>query len=263
MKPVYTTILFLLAGITAYTQSVDYDRGTNLVKVNNIDSFLLVKKNKDLFNFDLSLQNRRGEELAYLKEVQIQHWDPVSKEQKAEQYFIVTFNQTGNYCKLPDNGFNETKWVAKQIVAAGLIVNNTIEPSAERRFIISYKGFFNNDNTAMAPAINYPPPAADYPPPGNNTVSSTGILIKANRIYSNDEMIGSFKNVTSYDNYQTIQVYNKDGFNIAEASHPNGNNEADWQVKLINERRTITLLFNPDQPLEALFRYFLNKGYLH
>jgi len=79
-------------------------------------------------------------------------------------------------------------------------------------------------------------------------------------VYKNGELVAFFKRVTENET-TIIQIYNADENKIAEARHQNNDN-ADWDIYLINEQKKFVLLYNPEKPLERLFKYLVEKNYL-
>lgn len=75
-------------------------------------------------------------------------------------------------------------------------------------------------------------------------------------------MIGSFKKSTGADNITSISVYNKDDSKIATATHNDADPNADWELIPAADNKSIQLLYNTTTPLEKLFKYLAEKGFL-
>lgn len=234
----------LMLSITKLSaQEVDYDKTTGMVQVEGKDAFYLVSKNKKLMISDYSLQNMEHKELAYLK---------YTDYGGSSGYFMV-FTHTGNQCSITGLGtFANAKQVAKIIAAANLVQKNEMSEEEERKFIILHNGTF----------ISTPAPAEKIiiaNDSRNTTTQPADISIKEDKIYNNSELVGFFKS-TKEEGNTIISVYNNSDALICKASHADGNNNADWNLSL--DGKTVTLLYNTSAPMERLFKYLAEKGYL-
>jgi penicillin-binding protein-related factor A (putative recombinase) len=218
-----------------------------MVQVNGKDAFYLTAKNKQFMESDYSLENLQHQELAYLK--QVKYGSDIN-------YYMV-FTNSGNQCTLTGFGsFGNIKNLAKKIAAANLVQNNAISETEERKFIILNNGSFIKDQQP------YNPPAEKVIVVNNEKQHSSqpaDITMKENKIYNNSEMVGIYKRATE-GGITTISVYNSNDALVCKASHPDNNDNADWSLVL--DGKTVTLLYNPQTPLEKLFKYLAEKGYL-
>ena len=257
MKKSILTLLLICFSIAVFAQEVDVDKSTGLVKVNGIDSFYAIKKNKAMFSFDISIQNKNKEELAFLKYFDVNTLSWEERGTRSGLYYRLTFSKTSNTVNVFP-GMSTLKWVAKMVVTNKLIVNNEIEPAAERLFVVSNKGnLFQDPNPAPINVIINNPAAT------NTTATKTPaaeILIKGFNIYNNSELIGTFKKNVSADSVQFINVYKKDDNKVCTATHSLKLPDADWDIRFTDDK-LITLLYNPSQPLERLFKFLVEKGY--
>lgn len=240
--------LSLLAAtqLTLLAQDIDINKETGLVQVDGKDAFYLVSKNKQLMESDYSLQNLQHSELAYCK----------FQKYGSETAYYMVFTRSGNQCTLTGFGtFNNLKRLTKMIAGANLVQNNEVSEAEERKFIILHGGSFVQSTPVAAPAekilvVNNDRQASKQP---------ADISIKENKIYNNSEMVGIFKR-TSEGGISTISVYNMNDALVCKATHPDNNDNADWNMVL--DGKSVTLLYNPATPLEKLFKYLAEKGYL-
>lgn len=228
-------------------QDVDVDKSTGMVTVDGKETFYLTPKNKQLLESDYSLENLQHKELAYLKRVK---WGN-------DVAYNMVFTVSGNQCTITGFGtFNTTKHLAKKIAGASLVQNNIVSEQEERKFILLYHGTFVRD-----PAVVQAPPAqrqADAPVAARN-IGPADISVKDNKIYNNSELVGVFKRA-SENGFTVISVYNANDAMICKATHPDGKDDADWDLAL--DGKNVTLLYNAEKPLEKLFKYLAEKGYL-
>ena len=259
MKKIVLTLAFFGITFITFSQDVEVNKTTGLVKVNGMDSFYAIKKNKELFNFDISIQNKNKEELAFLKyyDVNTLTWEERGSRQGT--YHRLTFAKSSNTVNVFP-GMSTLKYVAKLFVTNKLIVNEAIDPAAERIFVVSNKGNLYQDPTPtpINVVINNPAPATNAP---TKAIVAADILVKGSNIYNGGELIGTFKRNISADSTLFINVYKKDDNKVCTATHPLKNDDADWEVRFTDDK-TITLLYNPSSPIEKLFKFLVEKGYL-
>lgn len=249
MKKIIILISILLgAHYMVLAQDLDINKETGLIKVDGKDAFYLMPKNKQLIECDYSLQNLQHEELAYCK---------YTKYYNTFNYYMV-FTKSGNTCTLLDFGtFGNLKRLAKMIAGANLVQNNAVSDIEERKFITLHGGTFIQTQPAAAPAqekvivVNNDNRQAAKQP--------ADISIKESKIYNNSEMVGIFKR-TSEAGITTIAVYNMNDALVCKATHQDNNDNADWSMSL--DGKGVTLLYNPMNPLEKLFKFLAEKGYL-
>lgn len=249
MNRLFVLMLGLLSlSLSATAQDVDVDKKTGLVQVDGVDAFYLTPKNKQLFVSDYSLENLQHKELAYLKYTS---YPNVS-------YYYMVFTKTGNQCMLKDNiVLGNIKHLAKMIAGANLVQANAVSEEEERKFIILHNGTFIRD-----PAATPPPAVVEKIIVASDNQRKTqvaDIMVKENKIYNSSELVGVFKKTTEQD-VTYITVYNANDAMICKASHPDKNKDADWNLLL--DDKAVTLLYNPSAPLEKLFKYLVEKGYL-
>jgi hypothetical protein len=237
-------------------QSVDIDKSTGLVKVDDKDCFYLIKTNKTFLTTDFSLQNLNKEELAYLKSVDVNTlpWDERGNHQG--QFLRMTFISTTNTLNIFPDAFDGIKQLAKRIAKAKLIVDNQIDPKAERIYVVSNNGkIFKEPTSPVQVVINNTTPNA-------GTIAAK-ISIKANNIYNNDELVGTFKKTTdSATNVLYLSVYNKDGVKAIIAKRQNNVKDADWEITVAATNKTNQVLYSEENPLEKLFKYLIEKSLL-
>lgn len=247
MKKLLVSIVLLCCAISMQAQDVDIDKNTGLVTVDGKETFYLTPKNKQLLESDYSLENLQHKELAYLKRTKI----------GSDLAYNMVFSVSGNQCLLTRFGtFGTTKHLAKMIAGASLVQNNEVSEQEERKFIILHNGTFVKD-----PSVVQAPPERAMPlaQPDNRSTQPADISVKENKIYNNSELVGIFKRA-SENGTTTISVYNANDAMICKATHTDGNDNADWNLTL--DGRNVTLLYNTEKPLEKLFKYLAEKGYL-
>ncbi|UAY53485.1 hypothetical protein [Ferruginibacter albus] len=249
LKTILTAFAFLFIQQT-FSQDIDLDKNTGLVKVDGKDAFYLIKTHKVLLGYDLSLQNLAKQELAYFAMKKAEDLPYYERGTHTGAYFQVTFSETANSARIFPNSFAVVKAVAKEIVAGNLIKDEKIDPKAEKAFVVSHEGTLLNEPQTIQVNVNTNTPA---------TSKATEISIKTNSIYNNDELIGSFKQSVK-DNINTVSIYNKNDDKIAVATHPEGDADADWNVTVTSNNTVYQLLYNSSTPLEKLFKSLADKG---
>ncbi len=241
----FVTMLFCVQ-LVALAQDIDINKETGMIQVESKDAFYLMPKNKQLMESDYSLQNLQHQELAYCKLV---------KYGSGFGYYVV-FTKSGNTCNLSGfSTFGVLKRLAKIIAGANLVQNNVVSETEERKFVTLYGGTFMQAT---------PPPAPEKVVVVNNDTRQAAkqpadISVKENKIYNNSEMVGVFKR-TSEAGITTVAVYNMNDALVCKATHQDNNDNADWNMVL--DGKGVTLLYNPMSPLEKLFKFLAEKGYL-
>lgn len=246
MKQIITSVL-ILSSATIWAQDVSLDKETNMVKVDDKETFYLTPKNKQFMESDYSLEDLSHKELAYLK----------FNKYSSNVYYTMVFTKSGNQCTLGNLGtFGTQKHLAKMIAGANLVQNNEVSPEEERKFVILHGGTYVS-NTPPPPAAPAVPVAA--PQQEHKVSQPADISVKGVNIYNNSELVGMFK-TSKKDNVTTISVYNGHDVMVCRATHPDDNENADWELTL--DGKTVMVLYNPTTPLERLFKYLAEKGYL-
>lgn len=254
MKKIFSLIAISFLCLVSFSQNVEVEKSSGLVKVGGQDAFYLIKKSKGLLGgADLSLQNLNKTELALFAVKDVSDLPYSQQGNHVGTFYKVTFPGTGNSANIFPDAFSGIKAIAKKIVDAGLVKENQIDPNAERQFVVSNDGKIFREpvtvvvNTAPVANTNAPKAPAD-------------ILIKENKIYNNSELIGSFKKSTDANNITTISVYNKDDSKVATATHNDADANADWNLSTTVDGKATQLLYNSSAPLEKLFKYLAEKG---
>ena len=245
--------LFLIAAcislvVPAIAQDVDVDKKTGLITVDGKEAFYLTPKNKTIMTSDYALENLQHEELAYLK-----YQEEGYGSHSVTTYHMV-FTKTGNQCIL--RGFTmltgTMKPMAKKIAGANLVQNGAVSEAEERKFIVLHNGSFLTDPNQpkeQARVVNNEPQRSAGP---------ADITLKETNIYNNSELVGMFKRTVEND-ITTITVYNTSDAMVCKANHPNAG-DADWSINA--DGKSVNILYNPAAPLEKLFKYLVEKGYL-
>lgn len=236
--------MILVPQMMVLAQDVDINKETNMVLVDGKDAFFLTPKNKQFLESDYSLENLQHKELAYLK---------LQKYGNNISYYMV-FTKSGNQCTLTGFGtFGTLKHIAKMIAGANLVQDNIVSETEERKFVILHGGTFIQSTVAA------PPTERVIVQEPKHSAQPADIGIKGDKIYNNSEMVGVFRQASAAG-LTTVSVYNANDAMVCKATHKDGNDNADWDLVL--DGKAITLLYNPASPLEKLFKYLAEKGYL-
>ena len=256
MKKIVLLVSVFVCAFQLSAQSVDVDKKTGLVTVDDKEAFYLEPKSMGMMTYDFSLQNLDHKEVAYLKhqEVPVRRKDGTTT---TKTEYLMVFTKTGNLCTITGLSMltGYMKPMAKMIASANLIQNGEVSPTEERKFITLNDGTFVN-NTSLAPQKVVVSNTESAP------VRSSGpadISLKESKIYNNSEMVGVFKR-TEDAGITTISVYNNTDALVCKATHPNENPDADWTI--VSDGKSATILYNSAAPLEKLFKYLVEKGIL-
>jgi hypothetical protein len=256
MKKIVLFVSAILCAIQLSAQSVDVDKKTGMVTVDDKEAFYLEPKSVGMMTYDFSLQNLQHKELAYLKHQEVPKMKRDGTTTTVTEYLMV-FTKTGNLCTITGLSMitGYMKPMAKMIASANIIQNGEVSPTEERKFITLNNGTFVS-NTSLQPekvvVTNTP----------SSTPRNTGpadISLKEPNIYNNSEMVGVYKR-TEDAGVTTISVYNNNDALVCKATHPNDNPDADWMI--VTDGKTASILYNSAAPLEKLFKYLVEKGIL-
>jgi hypothetical protein len=255
MKIVYFVVMAFILNVNLMAQTVEVDKSTGLVKVDGTESFYLIKKNKILMSYDLSLQNLQNVELAYFLYKNPEELTYEERVRNPGAAFKITFIETGNTAIVFPDAFAGVKAIAKMIVNGNWIKEGKIEPKAERTFVVSHNGkLYKDPNVAPINVV------VNNAATGNKV--SADIEIKGNNIYNSGELVGTFKKNTDENSLTTVSIYNKDETKIATATHKDNDAATDWNVTLLADNKSTQILYNSATPLEKLFKYFVEKAHL-
>ncbi len=259
MKYLLLVLQIMFLATTALGQDLDIDKKTGLVTVDGKEAFYLTAKNKVLWQADYSLENLSHEELAYLKAEKGREWNGASGSYQDVTWYSVTFSKSGNYCELHNyTSLNIRKSLAKDIAAARLVVNGSISPEAEQKFVVMHNGTFLKNQNAAAPPIvvnvnNSPSSAA-------SGTTAASIALNGEKIYNNDALVGTFRTATSAG-VTTVSVYGASDNKIATARHKDASDD-DWEVVLSADNKSLQLRYYKETPLLKLFKALAERGYL-
>ncbi len=261
MKHLIFILPIVLLSATALAQDLDIDKKTGLVTVDGKEAFYLTAKNKVLWQADYSLENLSHEELAYLKAEKGREWNGASGSYQDVTWYSVTFSKSGNYCELRNyTSLNLRKSLAKDIAAARLVVNGSVSPEAEQKFVVMHNGTFLKNQNAAAPPIvvNVNSSAPASATPASARVAS--IALNGEKIYNNDALVGTFRTATSAG-VTTVSVYGASDDKIATARHTDTSDD-DWEVLLSADNKNLQLRYYKETPLLKLFKALAERGYL-
>lgn len=294
-------------------------------------SFYLTGKNRSLFLADYALENLQHRELAYLKALQAQVFNPATGYTSTQTYYSMTFSQTGNYCEIHEfSSLSFFKSLAKTIAAARLVENDAITRQAEEKFVVMNGGTFlrdpdgpgrryddgvdyegrgsdrrrrddryndrrddryndrgddryddrnrrdnqddrydsrrddrgrnddryNNDRDRDSRDGNRSSDGPDGPP-----MPPVKISINKEKIYDNDELIGTYKQTAGTTRSDMIiTIYDQDNRKAATVKRTPATSK-NWQITLADGTQT-TAVYSADSPLVRLFTFLAEKGYL-
>ena len=255
MKHFFLSAIALICAFAASGQNVDVDKKTGLVSVDDKDAFYLIAKSVGMMDYDYSLQNLEGKELAYLKHTTGTRYNNNGTTSSTNDYLMV-FSKTGNQCTLTGFGLitGTIKPMAKMIAAANLVQNGEISEAEERKFVVIHKGSFIN-----GPARNEKVIVMNSGDAAPRHVAPADISLKETNIYNNSELVGVFR-YAEEAGISTISVYNTSDALVCKATHPKDNPNADWTI--VSDGKTATILYNTAAPLEKLFKYLVEKSIL-
>ena len=252
------SLLLLTMSTSTFAQDVDVDKKTGLVTVDGTEAFYLTPKNKGIMSSDFALENLDHKELAYLKYTEGTKY--TNNGTATTTMYHMVFTESGNQCMLTDFSLltGVMKPLAKRIVAASLVKDGAVSQMEERKFVTLNRGSFVRDaaNSTSTNAAASRVQASDAP---RSAAGPADISLKDPNIYNNSELVGMYKRTVDAG-VTTISIYNASDALVAKASHPDGDENADWTI--VADGKTATILYNPAAPLEKLFKYLVEKGYL-
>ncbi|MDR3679916.1 MAG: hypothetical protein P4L41_08110 [Flavipsychrobacter sp.] len=89
--------------------------------------------------------------------------------------------------------------------------------------------------------------------------TSVKVEIKANSIYNNGELIGSYKQQSIDSDLTFLKVYNRSHSRIAEVTHEQG--APTWTIVTPVDQKKMYAPYLSAAPLAGLFRYLVQQGY--
>ena len=253
----FLSLLLLCAFSLLHAQDVDVDKSSGLVQVDGRDAFYLKVTNKSFGSKDFVLTNLDGEELAYLKYDSRPNntWNSTTRQYNSDVFYGITFSKSGNYCEIILRSFSMAKFLAKQIASARLIHNGQISADDEQKFVVMHNGtFLKNPNAGPAVIVNNVPPARS----GNDAPKRTAdISISGDKIYNNDELLGTFKSEQA-QGIQNLTIYNPSDVATIRAMR-RSDGDGDWEITV--QGRKTTIRYHADAPLQKLFTRLVENGY--
>lgn len=239
----------LLCAATAFAQKYEFDKASELVTIDGKPAFYIVKQGTAQF----SIRDLNKQEL-----IRVSNGDMEQEGRSNVPGFKFTFSASGNYCStLPMSlTFNWPKAIMAIIKSNALIENGSVPEASERTFVMSNKGYYHRTTTPQV-VVN----VSGSNGTGTATPPPAHITVRGTKVYNNDEAIASFRQNTE-GGVELVQVYNSSDQKVAVARHTQGKPDEDWSIALSTENRTVSVLYHADAPLERLFQYLSEKGYL-
>lgn len=255
----FSFIIALLFSFQALAQNFDYDKKSGLVTVDGNASFYFVFTG-NAFNPMYRLENLQHEELALFKKVNLgQKWDPYSRKNQEILVYRVTFSNSLNTCDIP---VDFPKSYVRNIVTYGLVKNNSIDPSAEERYVLAHGGQLqiNRQPQQVVVNVNNTPNVPTAPATETITIRLEDIKIESDKIYHQSRLVGSYKIGTS-GNLTTVTIYDAADNKVAVATHTN-NSDTDWELSIPAQSTKTEVRYYEDATLNRLFQNLLQKGLL-
>lgn len=265
---------------------VTYDDDT--IKVDGKPYAIMKKQNIGPMRNDYAVSSLSNIELVYFK-TELNRYSPYRSWMfgsnpfmygNDELYYKAVFINTGSEANLRHQS---AKGFAKLVVESNLIKDNAIDPISEKRFILLNNGTTpsiekpNNEPSASSPAlvVNI-----------NNNVGNTGstssttsstltattvakskspVVINGNQITRDGLVIGKYRQDTTSSAYVqktvVLTIYSEGGEKIAEATAPITKPQ-EWVIKLLNENKTLNVMYDAPNEKEKLFKWLADKNYL-
>lgn len=240
-KIYYVLIVLFLFSNAVNAQKIKDDNG--LITLDGKPYVKLTKKTGFFFNNHFWIKNLEGKELIFaeVKQRISRVW---SKERRkyvnqTSYYHVINFKESGGRVVL--NDVLGKRGIVKIAFKNKLIVNNQIDPVAERKYILKYGGSLHGiKSTAL-------------------------VVIKEDQIFHYDKLLGTFitQSSTSEKGVQEIiiLVYNNDGERIAEAIAPI-ENAFEWSVYTYKDEKMSYIKYESQNNKEKLFKWVSDKKYL-
>jgi len=243
MNKVLIIALACILPLAGFSQSIDVNKNNGLVSVNGKKAFYMMPKNKVMWEADYVLTNLDNKELAYFKLTKKNVYDEHLKNHNEIQYYILTFDQTGDQCYIKDYMDDTTtivKALAKEIISGNVVQGNEINKEKEEEFVAKHDGKLKIE---------------EHKTPDTRIL----INIKDNKIYNNGELIGTYKKLP-INEITALQVYNTSQNKVAEITHEE--NGDSWTIITPVDQEKYYLDYDKIAPMETLFKYLVEKKYL-
>ena len=240
-KICYLLIVTILFSNIVNAQKIKDDNG--LITLDGKPYVKLKKKTGFFFNNHFWIQNLDGKELmsAMVKEKITTVWNKEKGkyENRTSYYHTINFKESGGQVVLYE--VLGKRGIIKIAFKNKLIIDNQIDPVAERKYILKYGGSLHGiKSTAL-------------------------VVIKEDQIFHYDKLLGTFITQSSTSEKglpeTIIYVYNNDGEKVAEAIAPL-ENAIEWSVYTYRDEKTSFIKYETQDDKEKLFKWISDKKYL-
>lgn len=236
--------LFIVLINQSSAQKITIIDSSDLVIIDGEEKFYLQKLKSDYpFFSDFELQNLNKKTLARI-EYKRRPITLQSGEIQYENYYIISFPETGDLCEDQFTGsLNIQRTIAKLFIKNKLIENNTLNHGNVRTYVIKNHGYVSPIN----------------PQATSSSTTDDHLSLVGTEVHNESGLLLITKKEELPDQ-EAYSLYDKFGEKIAFVTRKISTNE-DWKISL-NEN-VITLLYNPSQePLLYITRYLISKKYL-
>jgi hypothetical protein len=265
----------LLVGLMAWAtagqalaQKDKIDWKDDVITVNGAPYAKMVRKSKYLGIYDYSISGFTGPELLYVETERNGDWYYDQALRTNVQHWGYEFNFIGSGSKVIMD-FRPVDGLAKTIVENKLILNNAIDPEAERRFIQLYNGYTPMPVQPATPAVVVNVNGGTGTPPAEPAApakSKSPVVLEGNTILQDGSTIGKYRDGVTAATYsqksRVVSIYNASGEKVAEAAAPTENPQ-EWTLTTMSDGKAINLLYDAPGELENLFKWLADKGYLN
>jgi len=211
----------------------------------------MVKSKGDLLgiNKNYSIQNLEGKELVFMKFTTREKWNEESKQYESKIYYDVHFSESGAKASLFKGFGLREKGAIKMLLKNNLILENSIDPAAEARYISVNNGSYGTKEHASRIAK-----------------SNSPLVIDGNKITQDGKLIGKFIEklivLDSSEELKVLTVYSEGGEKIGVAEVPVVD-PMEWNVQTFSDGKITGLLYESPMEKEKLFEWLIDKEYFN
>mgnify|MGYP006103011699 CR=1 FL=1 len=245
IRKVLLIIAVLITSLGLNAQSTKYDKENEEILLDGEYYAKLVKSKHNGIGLikNFSIQNRDGEELIFFKYRSYREWDSRNRKYIDKAAYDITFiNGLGKVYIKKQFTVNSAM---KLVTSNNLIMNDKVDPEAEKRFISVYRGSQGNNQEVK--------------------VEVSDIDISNNEIIKEGNKLGKFIEKTKTNNsgveQTTINVYLTSGEKIATAT-TDLKDPSEWSVYTSIDDKTTEILYESSFSKEKLFNWLILKKYI-
>ena len=238
-------VVVLITSLGLNAQSAKYDKENEEILLDGEYYAKLVKSKHNGIGLikNFSIQNRDGEELIFFKYRSYREWDSRNRKYIDKAAYDITFiNGLGKVYIKKQFTVNSAM---KLVTSNNLIMNDKVDPEAEKRFISVYRGSQGNNQEVK--------------------VEVSDIDISNNEIIKEGNKLGKFIEKTKTNNSgveQTIiNVYLTSGEKVATAT-TDLKDPSEWSVYTSIDDKTTEILYESSFSKEKLFNWLILKKYI-